>query len=301
LTRAGHPAIDRLARSGCEIVFSTPGQQPDEGELLRLLPGCAGYLAGVEKVTARVLERAAGLKVISRNGTGIDNIDLDAAARLGIAVLRADGANARGVAELTIALMLALARHIPLSDRGMKAGLWQRREGIELVNRCLGLVGCGKIGQLVADMAIALGMHVVAYDPCPQAGAKLREHFRYAASLEEALCEADVLSLHCPPPAGGQPLLTQRRIALMKQGGYLVNTARGELLDDDAVLEALDSGRLAGAAVDAYRQEPPGDSRLVRHERVIAVPHIGAYTRESISRAVEVAADNLLEILGENL
>jgi phosphoglycerate dehydrogenase-like enzyme len=299
LTRSGHPALARLAEAGYEVVYCTPGQQPEEEELLRLLPGCAGYLAGVEKISARVLESAPELRVISRNGTGVNNIDCGTAARLKIAVCRADGANARGVAELTIALMLALVRHIPLSDRRMKAGLWERREGIELGGRCLGVVGCGRIGQLVAEMAIALGMRVVAYDPCPRSGAGPHERFHMATSLQAVLREADVLSLHCPPPDDGRPLLTRERIALLKHGAYLINTARGELLDDDAVLEALDSGQLSGAAIDAYRQEPPGHHPLVRHENAIAVPHIGAFSTESIARAVEAAVDNLLQVLAE--
>jgi D-3-phosphoglycerate dehydrogenase len=176
----------------------------------------------------------------------------------------------------------------------MKAGVWQRREGIELAGRCLGLLGCGRIGQLVADMAIGLGMHVVAYDPCPPPAAVRRVRFREGAGLEDVLRAADVLSLHCPPPADNRALLTGERLAMLKPGAFLINTARGELLDDTAVLEALVSGHLSGAALDAYRQEPPEDSPLLQHEHVIAVPHIGAFTRESVARAVEVAVNNLL-------
>jgi D-3-phosphoglycerate dehydrogenase len=299
LTKSGHPALQRLQAAGYEIVFSTPGRQPDEEELLRLLPGCVGYLAGVERISPRVLENAAGLKAVSRNGTGVDNVDLAAAARLGIAVLKAEGANARGVAELTLGLMLALARHIPRSDQQMKAGAWQRWEGIELSGRCLGLVGYGQIGRLVGDMGLALGMRVVAYDPFARPEHARRERFSLAGSLEEVLGQADVLSLHCPTPPDRQPLLTRQRLALLKPGAYLINTARGELLDEAAVLEALNDGRLAGVAIDAYRQEPPGDEPLVRHERVIATPHIGGYSRESVDRAVDRAVDNLLSALGE--
>jgi phosphoglycerate dehydrogenase-like enzyme len=246
------------------------------------------------------LESAVGLKAISRNGTGVDNVDLDAAARLGIAVLRADGANARGVAELTIGLMLALTRHIPRCDQHMKAGRWQRWEGIELAGRCLGLVGYGQVGRLVAEMALGLGMRVMACDPFARPAAGQHERLSLAGTLEDVLSQADVLSMHCPPPADRQPLLTRARLALLKPGAYLINTARGELLDDAAVLEALEQGRLAGAAVDAYRREPPGDEPLVRHERVIATPHVGAYSRESVERAVEMAVDNLLRALREN-
>jgi phosphoglycerate dehydrogenase-like enzyme len=145
-------------------------------------------------------------------------------------------------------------------------------------------------------MTAALGMRVAAFDPYPDDTFTAPDGFRYA-SLDEVLLEADVLSLHCPPPADGQPLIDRRRIDAMKDGVYLVNTARGELLDDRAVLAGLETGKVSGLALDVFRQEPPGDDPLVQHEKVIATPHIGAFTEESITRAVEVAVDNLVEFL----
>jgi phosphoglycerate dehydrogenase-like enzyme len=147
LTRDGHPALDLLKEAGHEVVFCTPGKQPSEEELLRLLPGCVGFLAGVETISEKALESAKDLKVISRNGTGVDNIDLEAAERLGIAICKTEGANAKGVAELTIGLMYALARFLPLHDAKMKNETWERKKGIELEGRVLGLVGCGQIGK----------------------------------------------------------------------------------------------------------------------------------------------------------
>lgn len=296
LTGSNHPALARFERDGYQVVRCTPGKQPDEGELLRLLPGCIGYLAGVEPVGRRVLESAKGLKAVSRNGTGVNNIDLEAARQMNIAVLRVEGANARGVAELAIGLTLALVRNLPASDQRMKQGVWERRKGIELKGRCMGLIGCGSIGQLVAEMAIALGMEVIGYDPVQNDRLAAKGSFRYGG-LDEVLAQSDVLSLHCPPSSDGRPIITRHRIAAMKRGAFLVNTARGELLDDEAVIEALDSGRLAGVAIDAFREEPPGEDPLVRHEKTIAVPHIGAYTEESVNLAVEGAVDNLLNAL----
>jgi len=298
ITRAGHPALQRLEAAGCEIVFCTKGKMPDEAELLELVPDCVGWLAGVEPVRELVLESAKQLKAISRNGTGVDSIDLKAAKRLGIRILRAEGANAQGVAELTIGLTLALVRSIPFSDRHLKTAGWERRKGIELQDRVMGLIGCGKIGQRVAVMATGLGVRVVGHDPYPDEAFAAPDGFRYA-SLDEVIAEAHVLSLHCPPPSDGKPLVDQRRIDAMKDGVYLVNTARGDLLDDQALLDALDSGKIAGVAVDAYRKEPPGNDPLVQHEKVIATPHIGAFTEDSVTRAVEVAVDNLLEVLGQ--
>jgi phosphoglycerate dehydrogenase-like enzyme len=294
--RGGHPALQRLRDAGYEVVFCTPGIQPGEDELMSLLPGCVGYLAGVEPIPARVLDSAKDLRAISRNGTGTDSIDLDAAARLGISVLRAEGANARGVAELTIGLVLGLARSIPFSDANLKRGSWERRKGIEVQGKTLGLIGCGRIGRLVAEMALAMGMTVVAFDPCADDSFRPGDRFRYG-DLGAVLSESDVISLHCPAGADGRPVIDAGAIQKMKRGVYLVNTARGGLLDGDAVLDALSRGRIAGVAVDAYVKEPPGDDPLVRHSRVIATPHTGAYTDESVDRAVEQAVDNLLVAL----
>jgi phosphoglycerate dehydrogenase-like enzyme len=273
----------------------TPGVQPDEEELLRLLPGCVAYLAGVEKVSARVLETVQGLRVISRNGTGADNIDLEAARRLNITVCVARGANANGVAELTIALIFALVRAIPFSDAKMKCEQWERREGIELAGRTLGLIGCGAIGRTVAMLGSAIGLRVVAFDP------RLDLSFAPAnfcwVSLDEVYGRSDVVSLHCPAPADGKPIINRGAIAKMKKGVYLVNTARAALLDEDAVLEALASGQIAGAAVDVFAKEPPEDYRLVQHHRVIATPHVGGYTSESVLRATQEAVDNILKNL----
>ena len=296
LTRSGHPALERLVAAGFEVIFSTPGAQPDEAELLRKLPGCAAYLAGVERVSARVLEAAAPtLKAIARNGVGLDNVDLGAAERLGIRVLPAVGANARGVAELAIALLLALARAVPCSDAALKARTWQRRQGVELEGKVLGLLGCGRIGAQVARMARGLGMDVVACDPCPPPapleGVRL-------APLADVLAAADFLSLHCPAQPDGKPLIDATALGRMRPGAFLINTARATLIDATAVLAALDDGRLAGLAIDVFENEPPDDDPIALHPKVIATPHVGGYTKESIDRAVGAAVDNLLDALG---
>jgi phosphoglycerate dehydrogenase-like enzyme len=294
VTRQGHPSLARLQEAGFELVFSQPGSLPKEDELISLLPGCAGWIAGVEPVSARVLESAPDLRVISRNGTGADSIDLAAAQRLGIKVLRARGANARGVAELTTALMLALARSIPATDRSLKAGRWERQHGFELEGKTLGLIGCGTIGRLVTGFALALGMRVLAYDPSPD-WSDAPAGFGYA-DRADVFHESDILSLHCPPPPDG-PLLDAVTLASLKQGVCIINTARAGLLDTEATLAALASGRVAGVALDVFEPEPPGDRRLLEHPRVIATPHIGGFTPQSIDRAMTQAVDNLLEAL----
>jgi phosphoglycerate dehydrogenase-like enzyme len=295
VTRNGHPSLQRFTDAGYEVIFATPGVQPDEAELLDKLPGCSGFLAGVETVSARVLEAAADtLKVIGRNGVGVDSIDLAAAERLGIQVLAAGTANSRGVAELTIALMLALARSIPSSDAALKAQDWQRTKGIELEGRTLGLVGCGRIGRLVARIAHGLAMTVLAHDPLP--GEPPCDNFRYVP-LEELLSASDVVSLHCPAPEDGTPVIDAAVLGAMRDRALLINTARAALADGPAVLAALESGCLAGFATDVFETEPPGDDPLALHPKVIATPHIGGYTRESIDRAVAAAVENILNVL----
>ena len=299
LTQSGHPALKRFTEAGYELVMSRRGVQPSEEELIALLPGCVGMLAGVEPITARALEAAKDLKVIGRNGVGVDNIDLEAARRLGIRVCPAIGSNARGVAELTIGLMLALARSIPFSDAALKPGRWERRSGFELEGKTLGLLGCGRIGRDVARMAIGMGMRVLAFDPVQDEGFARRllgKSFRYAP-MDEVLSTGDVISLHCPPPIDGKAILDAEAIGRMKMGVLLINTARAALLDNQAVLEALDSGHVAGLATDVFHHEPPGENPLIKHSRVIATPHIGGYTAESVGRAVSMAVDMMLDCL----
>ena len=295
VTRNGHPSLQKLKDAGYEVVLSKPGSMPSEDELIDLLQGCLGYLAGVEPVSARVLESAKNLRVISRNGTGADTIDLAAAKRLGITVLRAQGANARGVAELTMALILALARSIPMTDRSLKSGKWERHPAIELEGKTLGLIGCGKIGRLVTGFATGFGMRILAFDPV-QNWQDAPANFRYA-TLPDVYRDSDLLSLHCPPPEGRKTLLDADSLATLKKGVRLVNTARAGLIDADALLAALASGHVDGVGIDVFEEEPPTDRRLLEHPLVIATPHIGGFTPESIDRAMNQAVDNLLKEL----
>ncbi len=242
LTRTPDPALQRLAEHGYEIVFSQPGETPDEAALLRLLPGCVGWLAGVEPVSPRVLEAAPGLRAISRNGIGADNLPLEVAQRLGIQVLRAAGANARGVAELAIELLPAALRHVPEQSAALKAGSWQRRPGLE--SRTLGLVGCGVIGRLVARFALALDAHVRVFDPYPDAGFTPPGDFAWV-SFAAVLAEAEMLSLHCPMPADRRPVLDAASLERLRPGCHVINTmtsldwARSQL-DHQAVGKAID-------------------------------------------------------------
>jgi D-3-phosphoglycerate dehydrogenase len=296
LSRDGHPSLDLLKQAGYEVVFATPGKQPTEEELVARLPGCVGYLAGVEKVSARALEAADALRVISRNGSGIDNIDLAAAKERGIVICKTEGANAKGVAELTIGLMFSLARFIPFHDEKLKSEGWERRKGIELEGRTLGLVGCGMIGREVAVRAVGVGMNVLAYRRHPDRSFKPSGDFRWVG-IDEVIEKSDVVSLHRPANADGSPVITADVIGRMKRGACLINTARASLIDEKALLAALEDGALAGAATDVYEREPPEDYGLAKHDRVIATPHLGGYTAESVDRATLAAVRNIIDTL----
>lgn len=297
VTKAGgHPSLDRIAKVGHEVVMSAAGRLPSEEELMDLLPACEGYLAGVEHISAEVLTKAEKLKVISRNGTGVDKVDLDAAAARGIKVCRAIGANARGVAELTMGYIFSLARSIPFSDAGLKQKEWARRKGVEVTGKTLGLIGCGAVGKLVAPMALGVGMTVRAHDVEHDPEFANKPGFDYEP-LDNVISQSDFLSLHCPASPDCRPLLNAAKIAAMKGGAFIINTARHNLIDNRALSDAIGSGHIAGAAIDVFEEEPPQDYELVQNEHVVATPHIGGFTIESVDCAMEKAVENLLENL----
>ncbi|WP_246799875.1 NAD(P)-dependent oxidoreductase [Rhizobium indicum] len=295
LTEAPHPAIEGMARQGVEIVYATSGKLPDEAELLRLVPDVTGWLAGVEPVSPKVIAAASRLCVVSRNGTGLDNLPLGELKSRGIAVRTADGANAR-VAELAIAMIFSAMRHLPYTDQGLKAGSWPRRRGIEFFGRTIGIIGCGAVGGTVARLAAAMGAHVMAFDPArPDVGID-PARFRWAKH-DEIFREADILTLHCPP-SKDRALVNRDMLAAVKPGLILVNTARSSLVDEAALIEALDAKQLRSYCVDVFDPEPPAFPGLASRADVIASSHIGGYTEESVNRATEMAVFNLMESLG---
>lgn len=296
ISKNGHPALQRFGDAGYEVVFCTPGVQPSEDELLQLLPDCVGILAGVEPINSRVLEAAINLKAISRNGVGSNSIDKQAAERLGIKVLITPGANARGVAELAFGHILSSVRSIPFCDSALKKENWQRRKGIELDGKTLGLIGCGNIGKYVAKFALGFDMNVLAYDPFKDESYKPSDNFSYC-SFEELIENSDIISLHCPPSEDGSALINSETINSMKDGVFIVNTARAELLEESAVIKALDSGKIAGLSLDVFSPEPPEDWSLAKHPNVVSTAHVGGFTTESIDRAVGMAVDNLISEL----
>jgi D-3-phosphoglycerate dehydrogenase / 2-oxoglutarate reductase len=287
LTHGDHPAFERLRQAGWDVVLGPKGRLPDEEELCDLVQGCVGWIAGVEPVSPKVLAAAKMLRVISRNGSGVDNIPLADAAQRGITVLRANGANAQGVAELTLGLALLAARN--LGDRGLKEGIWRRSMGAELNGRKVAVVGYGRIGQAVARLFAAFGSVVSVIEPLDVA----TEPFA-RVDLESAIREAELITLHCPPSADGKPLLSKALLSGTRPGLTLINTARRTLVDEEGLLQQLENGRIAAYCSDVFDQADESAATLIAHPRVIATPHLGAFTRESVDRAALEAVQNLL-------
>jgi D-3-phosphoglycerate dehydrogenase / 2-oxoglutarate reductase len=263
------------------------------GELAKLVTDADGLLAGVDEIDAAVFEHAPRLRVIARYGVGVDRVDLDAAAQHGVIVTVTPGANANAVAELTVALLFAVARPIVRGNEAARAGDWHALAGIELAGRTLGLVGLGRIGRLVAEKARALGMSVLATDPYVDFHADAQ-----LVDLETLCAEADVVSLHAPLTDETRGLVDGPFLERLKPGAALVNTARAGLVNEDALLVALESGHLRAAALDVLEQEPPpaGHPLLARDE-VLVTPHMGPHTAESTTAMGRVALDELVAVL----
>ncbi|GAP08389.1 MAG TPA: hypothetical protein DEQ80_03840 [Anaerolinea thermolimosa] len=255
------------------------------------------------KVTPAVFEAGVKLKVVGRAGIGVDNIDLNAAKAHGVRVVNSPLATTITVAELTLGLMLALVREIPRADSAMKAGKWLKKEleGAELYGKTLGIVGFGRIGSAVADRARAFGMRIIAYDRLKAAEA-ITQRGGEPVSWEQLLELSDVITLHLPLTNETKNMLDANAFARMKDGVYLVDAARGGIVDEDALLAALESGKVAGAALDVFTTEPPGVTALVSHPRVICTPHIGAQTQEAQARAgYDIATEIIAALKGEPL
>jgi phosphoglycerate dehydrogenase-like enzyme len=287
------PELDPLRARGWTLVPGPAGRLPAADELAALLPGVDGWVCGVEKVSAQTLASADRLKVIARNGVGADAIDTDAAAARGIEIALARGANANGVAELAVALMLSALRDIPATDAALHGGDWRRRLGSELADCNVGIVGYGAIGRIVSRLVRAFGARVFAYDPIADVSSDGAE----AVSLAQLFVKSDIVTLHSPPPQSGHALVDAALLESMPRGSVLVNTARSALVDTGAALDALQSGRLSAYAVDAFDQEPPILDELLRHPRTIMTAHLGGYTDSSTRRATEQAVANVISRL----
>jgi D-3-phosphoglycerate dehydrogenase len=285
-----------LLRTAGEVVVN-PKISP--AELLAALPEYhALVVRSRTKVTAQVIAAGAQLKVIGRAGVGVDNIDVAAAVAKGITVVNSPLAASVAVAEHTFGMMLALARSIPSADSTLKQGRWEKSAlvGSELSGKTLGLLGIGRIGAEVSHRAHAFGMPVLAHDPylTPE---QIRERSAEPVSFDDILSRSDYLSLHLPLTAETRGLIGPAQFERMKTGARLLCLARGGVVDEDALRAALDSGKLAGAALDVFAVEPVEPGGIATHPKVIATPHIGAQTREAQTRAGLAIAEEVLAVL----
>jgi D-3-phosphoglycerate dehydrogenase / 2-oxoglutarate reductase len=264
--------VHTLREAGFELIYPNRGAQLVEDELMAMLPGIKASLAGSEPYTARVLAAHPSLRVIARAGVGYDAVDLPAATKQGVAVTITPGTNEGSVAEHTFTLLLGLVKNLVPQHLGVKTGGWPRGANLPLRGRTLGIAGLGRIGKAVALRGAAFGMRLLAYDPFPDT-AFAAHHDITLVPLERLLAESDYLTLHLPVSAESRYLINRKTLALMKPTAFLINTARGAVVNEADLLDALRNKRIAGAGLDVFEQEPPGKHPLFELDNVLLTPH----------------------------
>lgn len=283
-----------------EVIYNPTGKPLTSDQVAALLPGVDGYIAGLDCIDRKALEKADRLKVIARYGVGIDAVDLEAAKEKGITVTYTPGANSASVAELTVGLIIILARQLNQAFEATRAGKWPRLSGITLENKTVALIGLGAIGKHVATMLKGFNCRIMAYDPFPDEEYARRNEISLA-EMDNILGQADFVSLHLPLTPQTSNLVNSQFIAKMKKGAYLINTARGELVNEADLFLALQNGYLAGAALDALAKEPPDpNSALLAYPSVISTPHLGAQTDGAVNDMGWMALNDCLAVLQGN-
>ena len=280
-----------------EVIYNPTGKPLTSAELAQLLPGIDGYIAGLDGIDAQALQAADRLKVIARYGVGVDKVDLVAAREKGIVVTNTPGANSVSVAELALGLMLALARQIPEAVDAVHQGKWPRYSGLSLEGKTIGILGLGAIGKQLARRLAGFDCRILAYDPFADAAFAKNNHVELV-TLDEVVKEADFITLHLPLLPGTRGMVNDAFLNRMKKGAFLINTSRGEVLDEEALLRALQSGHLKGAGLDAFAVEPPDPKNpLLALPQVIATPHLGAQTDGATSNMGWFAMRDCLAVL----
>src|ERR1700688_4152671 len=291
-------AVQIFKDRGIEVDFQ-PNLGKDKDKLSAAIGGFDGLaIRSATKVTAKLLDKANGLKVIGRAGIGVDNVDIPAATAHGIIVMNTPFGNSITTAEHAITLMLSLARQIPEADASTRAGKWEKNKflGVEIFGRTLGVIGCGNVGSIVADRAIGLKMKVIAYDPYLSAERAVKLGVE-KVELDELWRRADFITLHTPLTDKTRDIINAGTLKLVKKGVRLINCARGELVDETALCEALKSGHVAGAAFDVFREEPATQSCLFSLPNVVCTPHLGASTTEAQENVALQIAEQMADYL----
>ena len=299
---------DKMSEAGVEIFENTEGIEVDvntglsEDELVEIIPQYhALAIRSATRVSERVLEAATNLKVVARAGIGLDNVDIDAATKKGVAIMNTPGGNTVTTAEHAIAMMMALTRNIPRGTASLKAGRWDKKllQGRELHNKVLGVIGFGNIGSIVANLAKGLKMKVIVYDPNISSEHIEKAGFEYV-TLDNLYERSDYITLHVPKMDSTIDLLDVEAFDKMKEGVMVINCARGGIINEAALGAAIESGKVAGAALDVFSTEPPGDHPLLKLDQVIATPHLGASTMEAQTNVAVAAARQIVAYLLED-
>lgn len=293
---ADNKAVELLEEHGCKVKKLEASQGPISEQLIKELPDADAVIAGLEDYRAELLREASKLKVISRYGVGYDKVDLEAASSQGIIVTITPGANGDSVADLAVALMLNCARNVTVMDNGIKKGEAVRPAGVEMWEKTLGVVGAGRIGKGVARRCKGFKMRILCYDQY-QDEAFASECGAEYVDLDTLIRESDFITIHSPLTPETQNLIGEKQLQMMKKEAVLINTARGGIIDEDALYEALKTGEIRAAALDAIADEEPTRSKLNSLTNCILTPHAGAATREASSKMSLMAAQNVLEVL----
>jgi len=279
------------------VQYNNTGKPLSEKELMPLVADIDGFIAGLDDITSNVIEATKNLRVIARYGTGVDRIDLKAATEAGIYVTNTPGANSVSVAELTIGFAITAARDILEGNNGIKKGIWTRLSGTTLSGKTFGIIGLGSIGKEVAKRLMAFNLKLIAYDIFFDKEF-LKKYRIEPVDLKSLFSKSDFISLHIPVFDDTLNIINRENLARMKKGSILINTARGELIDEDALYESLLSGQLKAAALDAFKKEPPDENnRLLSLSQVITTPHMGAATDNASDEMTRISIDECLAVL----
>lgn len=271
--------LEMLKNAGFDVILNPYSKKLTENELIELVDGVSAIIAGTEPITDKVIKHAKKLKLISRYGVGLDNVDLHAAKSREILVCNTPNAPAKAVAELALSLLLDLMRRTPQSSNSIKCKKWEPHMGNSLFNKTLGIVGLGRIGKELIGLVKPFDLNILAYDLYPDENFVKYNNISLS-SLEEVLSQSDIVSLHLPLTEDTMNIIGQKELSLMKSNAFLINTARGGLVDEHALIDAIKKEEIAGAALDVFEEEPY-TGELINYTNVILTPHIGTYTEET--------------------
>ena len=288
--------MEMLEEKGYEIIKNKTGKPLNNKEMSVLIEDVDGIIIGIDDLNAGIIKHACNLKVISKYGVGVDNIDIKAATTQGIVVTNTPKANIDAVADLTFALMLALARRIPEADRETKAGNWKKFIGTSVWMKKLGVIGLGKIGRQVVKRAQGFEMEILCYDIIQDEEFARQFGVRYVG-LEALLKESDYITIHAPLSDATKNMIGYKELEMVNENSFIINTSRGGIIDESALYDALKNNKIKGAGLDVYEKEPPENSPLMELENVIMLSHNGAYTEEAIANMGIESVQNLIDVL----